>query len=252
MINRLRRKLGRGLYKVADRMGLEVRQPAARYAPLAAFQQLAGAQPLQVIFDVGANTGQTAHKLRHHFPLAQLHCFEPYPDAFDQLQASLAADPKGVAHQVALGDQNGSALLFVNNESATNSFLANQPDPARQGPHAYIQARDRTLAPMQTLTAFCRQQNISTIDLLKIDTQGYELHVLRGAQPMLTPTQIRLIYLEVLFYPLYEAQARFYEIQALLDKSGYRLFNFYEPAWSNQHGLLWADALFYGAEKTQS
>ena len=248
MIEKIQRKLRRGWVKVADRLGMEVRQPAARYQPLVALRQLAGNQPIQTIFDVGANAGQSAQKFRQHFPTAQLHCFEPDPATFAQLAATLAPDAKSEAHRIALGDQDGTAMLFVNSESATNSFLANAPDPHRSGPHAYIKTVDQTPTPMQTLATFCHEQEITTIDLLKIDTQGYELHVLRGAETLLTPVCIRLIYLEALFYPLYEGQARFHEIQALLHEKGYRLYNFYEPAWSEQHGLLWADALFYGAQ----
>lgn len=248
MIAKIQRKVRRGWVKAADHLGMEVRQPATRYQPLVALRHLAGQQPIQTIFDVGANAGQSAQKFRHAFPTAQLHCFEPYPATFAQLETALAADAKSTAHHIALGDQDGTAMLFVNSESATNSFLANTPDPAQSGPHAYIQTVDQTPTPMQTLTTFCQEQEIATIDLLKIDTQGYELHVLRGAQNLLTPTTIRLIYLEALFYPLYEGQARFHEIQALLHQQGYRLYNFYEPAWSEQHGLLWADALFYGVQ----
>ena len=247
MIDKIRHKIARGWVKAADRLGMDVRQPAARYQPLVAVQQLAGRQPIRTIFDVGANAGQSAQTFRQHFPMAQIHSFEPYPAAFAQLQRALMADAQSRAHRIALGDQDGTALLFVNSESATNSFLANAPDPGRSGPHAYIRTIDQTPTPMQTLVAFCREQGVATIDFLKIDTQGYELHVLHGAQSLLTPACIRLIYLEVLFYPLYEGQARFDEIQALLHQRGYRLYNFYEPAWSDNHGLLWANALFYGA-----
>lgn len=251
MINKIRRKVQRGWVKAADRLGMDVRQPPARYQPLVAVQQLAGNQPVQMIFDVGANAGQSAQKFRRHFPAAHIHCFEPYPEAFAQLQGALAADAKSTPHRIALGEQAGTALLFVNSESATNSFLANTPDPAHSGPHANIRTIEQTPTPMQTLSAFCRAQGVTTVDFLKIDTQGYELHVLQGAQELLTPASIRLIYLEVLFFPLYEGQARFDEIQALLHQRGYRLYNFYEPAWSDKHGLLWANALFYGATVTE-
>src|SRR6202000_2895078 len=71
------------------------------------------------------------------------------------------------------------------------------------------------------LDTFCEQQNISKIAILKLDTQGFELHVLRGAERLLSSKAIKLIYLEIHFIPLYQGQPTAAGIFDLMDKFGY-------------------------------
>ena len=84
------------------------------------------------------------------------------------------------------------------------------------------------------------------MDLLKIDTQGYEDRVLRGAGEMLTPTAIRMLLIEVSFVDLYENQASFADIFTLVTTRGYRLVGLYD-ARRDERGLIrWCDVLFTG------
>ena len=97
-----------------------------------------------------------------------------------------------------------------------------------------------------TLNSFCGTNHIDRIDLIKIDTQGYELKVLKGADKIISPTFARAVYVEVLFVELYEAQPYFLDIYKVLSERGFRLVGFYNIFRSVQspHFLLWCDALF--------
>jgi precorrin-6B methylase 2 len=68
-------------------------------------------KPVTVIFDVGANLGQTSREARSAFPEARIYAFEPHPRTFKQLQASAAEDRLAV-YQLALGDEEGEATLL--------------------------------------------------------------------------------------------------------------------------------------------
>jgi hypothetical protein len=79
--------------------------------------------------------------------------------------------------------------------------------------------------------------------LLKIDVQGYERNVLRGADATLR--HITAVYVELLFCPLYEGQAKYYEVMSVLDLAGFRFAGLYESDHDHKTGeMLFANGLF--------
>jgi len=142
-----------------------------------------------MIFDVGANVGQTVGRLRLLFPAAQIVCFEPVPAAYARLQHFVAGDQLVRTHPLALSDAPGEAMIHLHGSieqcSITPALLA-QLDPAAP----------RLRVPLETLTGFCARQGIARIDLLKIDVEGHELAVLRGAREMLAAGAIDFIVAE--------------------------------------------------------
>ena len=76
-----------------------------------------------------------------------------------------------------------------------------------------------------------------------MDIQGGEAMALRGAGRLLAQQAVWLIYVEVLFAPLYEGQAYFCDVSAILANHGYQLFGLYNLVQSDR-GLGWGDAIF--------
>jgi hypothetical protein len=83
------------------------------------------------------------------------------------------------------------------------------------------------------------------IDLLKSDAQGADLDVLRSAGEFLIPEKIRSVLVEINFANFYHGQNPYYDVLALLDRSGYKPARFY-PYRAHDGWLWWADALFIG------
>ena len=75
-----------------------------------------------VIFDIGANIGQTVDMLRPVFPRAQIHAFEPIPAAYAVLANKLARDPRARAVQCAMGDRQGEARMSASGSSGQNTL----------------------------------------------------------------------------------------------------------------------------------
>jgi FkbM family methyltransferase len=199
---------------------------------------------VQTILDVGANVGQAARGFLEEFPQALIYSFEPFPEAYAALQRNVATEPRVRPINLALGDKPGKALLGVQHGSDLNSFLS--PAPAAQ---EYIDARAITPAgqcevEVSTLDRFCDTERVARADLLKIDTQGFELNVLKGATAMLAKQVFRTITLEVNFVPLYEAQPSFNDLLQFLQPFRYRLVGLYELAHAPEGYLKWADAVF--------
>lgn len=185
------------------------------------------ARPKPVIFDIGANAGQTATHFRSLFPDAIIHCFEPFPESFDLLSSSLAGDKLVELHQMALSDKSGSSKLNVNRFKATNSLLSSDRRASYYWGDNVLDTDDEIEVATQTVDNFCRERDIEHIDILKLDVQGAEYAVLLGAREMLTSQSIDIVYMEMITAPTYVGQRKIHEYLALFESHDYELFDFY-------------------------
>ena len=120
---------------------------------------------------------------------------------------------------VALNDQAGTLPFIVQNFSAASSFF-----PLRAGYLAALGLPDEAQQieiPARRLDDVAAEAGIDSLDLLKLDCQGAELRVLRGAPGLLQRT--RFVRTEVMFEPIYHGGALFHEVHALLRSHGFTL-----------------------------
>ena len=210
--------------------------------------QLARTAPVQVVFDVGANRGQTVAHYRSVLPDSTIYAFEPGPAAFSGLQANTANDALAKPFRLALGEYDGETTLHENSANVTSSLLPNSSQIGRFTRAEMCVPTGASTVPIARIDSFFAQQSIRRIDLLKIDSQGYEKQILEGAGELLTPEHIRGLFVEVLFVDLYEKQTWFGDVLELLRARGYHLFGFTDIAADRENGWKWANAMFIGAE----
>lgn len=198
------------------------------------------------IFDVGANVGTFAKASLDAHPKAVVHAFEPFPAAFQELAALEIGYPRRLhAHNMALSDTVGTQTLYVNAQSVTNSLLTNAPEADAYQPPSYAQPLGQMEVTLDTLDTFCKANAVSQIDLLKTDTQGADLKVLKGGEQMIAAGKVGIILIEVLFVHLYEGQSWFGDIYSWLTQRGYGFVNLYDVAHHDEtKEAKWADALF--------
>jgi FkbM family methyltransferase len=192
------------------------------------------------VFDVGANVGQSIRMFQEVFPNSTIHAFEPSPECF----AQLAANNWGARiklHQLALGAKDEEAPFNQYELSVLNSLLP--LERVADNCFADVPCTSVTTVKTRTLDAVCDELGVTRIDLLKIDTQGYDMHVLEGASRMLRFNCVSAITIELNFVPMYNGQASPQEILDLLNGYGFKLVDFYEK---DRHGnaLGWCTALF--------
>jgi FkbM family methyltransferase len=130
--------------------------------------------PRPVVFDVGANTGQSVAKFRRLLPESTIHSFEPGPRAFRELTSTSRGLRNVNLVNAAVGSAPGRLTLIENEFTDMSSFL--RPSTAAWG-----EIVAETDVEVTTVDSYCAERGIDRIDLLKIDTQGYEFEVLRGA-----------------------------------------------------------------------
>jgi FkbM family methyltransferase len=168
----------------------------------------------RVIFDVGANVGQTYRRFRRDFPEARIHCFEPVSNAFDQLMKEMAGDQLASAQRLALGDSCGFGTIHTHAEWSELSSLRSELAVSELSEKVEIATIDSIGPPR--------------IDLLKIDTEGFEIPVLRGAVSMLDRGSIRTVFCEVGFDWSNHRNSYIAEILDLLSPIGFRLYGLYD------------------------
>jgi FkbM family methyltransferase len=151
-----------------------------------------------VALDIGANQGEYSTAIltalgtgRHDPSRTHIHAFEPVPSTgvmFDTLLATVPGRECVSLHSCALSDQSGSAEIAVYAEGAGTNTL-----------HFMREGRnDRLLVevPLITMFEFVESSGIQHIHLVKIDTEGNDVAVLRGAKPLLQAGVIDVVQFE--------------------------------------------------------
>lgn len=181
------------------------------------------------VFDVGANTGTWSLALTQHSGpwIGPLHLFEPMPGNLKKIEELRADGLYGenaaamTINPFALSDSCGTVDIHFENDvtgfasidSATVHLLARNVDLPR---HQTIETR--------TLDSYCDERGIDRIDILKIDVEGHELAVLKGAKRMLAEKRIRCIVYEIGPHQMVrrEYYKDFFDFFAGLDYDNYR------------------------------
>src|SRR5262249_39442518 len=179
--------------------------------------------PINRVFDVGANIGRTSLAVLAHFPNATVYSFEPHPDTFRKLAEGLAGR-RARAFNIGLSDKSGNAQLFTYGADVLNSLSPTTTHAVRFGTTGKP-------IPIQvsTVDEFCSSHDIDTIDVLKVDTEGCDLDVLKGAAGKLKSHKIKFVYTE--FNDIFERAGRtggaLAPICAFLEPFGFRFITTY-------------------------
>lgn len=175
-----------------------------------------------VVWDVGANVGYYSRKFAESAaPGGQVFAFEPFPGTIRKLTEQVA-DHSGITIvPVALGSEPGEMAMEEGGDDlgATNRVVAR---PSGKGENMVEIARGDTLV---------ETGKIQMPNAVKIDTEGFELDVLRGMSQLLKTPELRALFVEIHFGNLAErgmANAPA-EIEALLFESGFSI-NWVDPS----------------------
>lgn len=199
-------------------------------------------EAVNVIFDIGANLGQTTLKYRKIFPETIIYAFEPFAEVYKDYQKTFSWDRKIKPYNFAISDKNGKGKFFLNKSHYTNSLLEPEIE-LNHSFHKVERSEDITVETI-TLDTFVKKENISQINILKVDVQGGEMKVLEGAKRLIEEQKIDLMFVEVEFISLYRGQPLFYDICRYLEDRKYSFFNFYNIGHTTIGQAIAGDAIF--------
>lgn len=205
-----------------------------------------------VIFDVGANVGQSVSAFKQKIPDAIIHSFEPDPDCYNTLKMKCAEYHDVTAVNVGLGASEDIITFYKYEESTVNSFnmISRESMAVRAQSHKRLnkcltQPADTQECKVISIDGYCRENHIEHINLLKIDVQGFENEVLKGAKDMLSAGSIDLILTELSFDDLYGQGNSFYAFESHLIPFGYSLYDISHIYKNLTLGkTCWVDSLY--------
>jgi FkbM family methyltransferase len=199
--------------------------------------------PIDLVIDVGANTGQFAREMRGKFPQAHIVSFEPLPEPFAELEAWARTDGNATAVNLGLGESDG-VLPFHRHlgHSASSSLLPTHAEGIARFPQMgrseLTEIRVRRLD--DALAALGRSVGPAT--LLKLDVQGFEEQVMCGAERTLA--QVGALIAEVNVSPMFEGQAEFLALCTRAYAAGLRYAGNYAQYPAPDGQVIFLDAMF--------
>jgi len=212
--------------------------------PLARRRQLMKTYDINLVFDVGANMGQFAEYLRRDIQYQKrIVSFEPLSSAFSALQAHAKGDDLWEVNNYALGDKNEKKNFNISKNLASSSLLNILPLCIAAAPEAQYIGKE--LVEIKTMDSIFNNISLGEKNIyLKIDVQGFESKVIKGAENILS--YINTIQLEMSLVPLYQNEFLFPEMYALMKDKGYSLM-YFEPVFHDKKTgqLLQVDGIFH-------
>ena len=213
------------------------------------------------IFDVGANNGSSAIEFKKYWPGAIIHCFEPQKECWNDLDKIEEEynDKSIIINKCAVGNHSNKSAGFythditsgqsgfhkINMESIDSiqlNKLKHRKDLKELKNYNNTLNHKRNVEIIR-LDDYMSLNNISNVNLLKIDTQGYEPEILEGLGKRLS--SIDVIITELMFYDFYERSLSFIDIEKYLIPSGFQLYDISHISKNPMNGRTdWVDVIY--------
>ena len=234
-------KLVKNLFEKA---GFEIKRYSVEQSQNARLQKILNDAKVNLVYDIGANTGQFGNELRKLGYKGKIISFEPLPDAYDILCKESQNDQLwDIAPRSAIGGENGDIEINIAGNSASSSILPMHDTHLNAAP--FTASIGITNVPLRKIDFFYNDYlKEDSILFVKIDTQGYEDNILNGGSNTLTRTKI--LQMELSLTELYQGQKLIMEMIERTQKMGFELWGL-EPVFvdPNSGRMLQVDAIFY-------
>ncbi|MES2050201.1 MAG: FkbM family methyltransferase [Pseudomonadota bacterium] len=222
-----------------------------RDLPLANYlRQILLQYDIEIVIDVGANQGQYHDLLRDEVGFkGQILSFEPVQKYVAMLSEKAREDKAWRIYDFALGASSGSAKINVATSAGLDSFLSPRIDAVphfwKDNPISHEEtAQIRTLDDvLQQAGIDCGKQGV----YLKLDTQGFDLEVLKGAPIALE--QIKALQTEASVRPIYYGMPTYLETLSCLNERGFDLSAMFPISYDDMLRVIELDCIFINAKK---
>jgi len=222
---------------------IDVTRFTAATHPLARRMRLLSDHQIDVVFDVGANTGQYATELRDLGYRGWIVSYEPLAAAHRELAATASRDAHWKAIHAGLGPDPGPATIHVAGNSQSSSLLPMLDAHLASAPESAVIGTETIT--LQTLAqALDEHASLGARPFVKIDAQGYEQRILASGGSALA--RVIGVQLEMSLVPLYDGEALMPTLLADLERLGFVPMSL-EPGYADPRTgrLLQVDGVFF-------
>jgi FkbM family methyltransferase len=233
-----------GLKNITRKFGFDVVRFTPQSSNTARLKHFLSHYKFNLVFDVGANTGQYASNLRDLGYKERIVSFEPVASAYSVLKLKSDKDANWeVAPRFAIGDQDAEIEINVSDDTQCSSILELTDEHLSSFPSSFYSRTEKIqIFKLDTIAGNSFDKNNHTV-LLKIDTQGFEKQVLEGAKNILP--NILGLQIELSLTPLYKEEMLYDEMIQYLKRLGYELYALIPGFTDSQTGkMMQMDGLF--------
>ena len=182
---------------------------------------------INYIFDVGSHRGESIDYFIKLKNLKKIQSFEPQKDIFLVLKKKYINNNKVILNQIALSQNVNYKDFYINDLSSTSSFSRlNKKSLWLKIKNKILNKKNPIINKIKirslTIDKFIKQKKIKKIDLLKIDTEGHELEVLKGALKTIKEHKVKFILIELHFSKMYQNYSK-KKIESFLAKNNFFL-----------------------------
>lgn len=196
-----------------------------------------------VIFDVGGHHGQSIEKYLSFFEKPLIHTFEPNIDSFTILNARFNSK-NIIKNNFALSDKNSINNFYQSKKTDTSSILEFEEGLPDNDKIRGLETQKVDIIKVMKLDDYVIKNNINKINFLKIDVQGTELLVLKGAIKTLEERKISFIQFEFINKKVYKGQHTFFEYLEFLEGLNYELYSLGDISYVDGKSLNQMDLIF--------
>lgn len=197
-----------------------------------------------IIIDVGANDGWFAKIVFRFSPLTNVISFEPLKSMIPYLIDLKRNHPNYIYENLALGENISEIQMNEFNTTGLSSLKQLNSEYSYNQIEFDSSIKSQYIVEVSTLDFYVNSKNIKDKICLKIDTQGFELEVLKGSINLLTKNQIEVIIIELMLIEKYKNASLYDEILNFLHPFGYRLFDIHTSYYESNGQLSEFDAIF--------
>ena len=201
----------------------------------------------QTFIDVGAHRGETLEQILSMVQISSTYiAFEPNPKSFQALVERTGRFP---GHRItclpdAVGPMDGQIEFTATRATAVSGVLQAERDLLSRVPTGDHEPINHFVVRQRSLDSLREELSLDRIAILKTDTEGYDLQVLKGASRTLAEQKIDVVMSEAFFVRYRQGQCYFWDLADFMHSKGYFFVNLFDQRNTSQGRLYTANAIW--------